>query len=157
MPYVQSISDVLSSHLGWHRARLKFMARFTSAVLAMTTTNLRRIAPSAEGWRRSGVQLPAHVQRFLSEYDLDAVALGRLLVHLLPQGAPYEVVVDRTEWHFGETPVNILVMGIAHQGMALRNGLSRRMEHPFRRGQLRGRGADRRAGALPEGRGSRRR
>jgi len=117
MPYVQSITDVLSSHLGWHRARLKFMARFTSAVLAMTTTNLRRIAIAL----KAGVEAESNyrrIQRFLSEYDLDAVALGRLLVHLLPQGAPYEVVVDRTEWHFGETPVNILVMGIAHQGMA---------------------------------------
>ena len=26
--------------------------------------------------------------------------------------------MDRTEWHFGETPVNILVMAIAHKGMA---------------------------------------
>jgi len=26
--------------------------------------------------------------------------------------------MDRTEWHFGETPVNILVIAIAHKGMA---------------------------------------
>jgi hypothetical protein len=87
MPYVQSISDVLSSHLGWHRARLKFMARFTSTVLAMTTTNLRRIAIAL----KAGVEAESNyrrIQRFLSEYDLDAVALGRLLVHLLPQGPP---------------------------------------------------------------------
>jgi len=34
--------------------------------------------------------------------------LGGLLLHLLPQTPPYEVVVDRTEWYFGETPVNVL-------------------------------------------------
>lgn len=27
-------------------------------------------------------------------------------------------VLDRTEWYFGETPVNILAMGIAHKSIA---------------------------------------
>jgi hypothetical protein len=117
MPYVQSITDVLSSHLGWHRARLKFMARFTSAMLSMKTTNLRRIAIAL----KAGVEAKSNyrrIQRFLGEYDFDAAALGRFLLRLLPQEAPYKVVIDRTEWHFGEMPVNVLVIGIAHQGMA---------------------------------------
>ena len=41
-----------------------------------------------------------------------------MLLHLLPQRPPYEVVIDRTEWHFGETAVNVLMVGIAHEGMA---------------------------------------
>jgi hypothetical protein len=44
MQYVESITGVLSDHLGWHRARLQFMARFTSALLKLETTNLREIA-----------------------------------------------------------------------------------------------------------------
>ena len=40
------------------------------------------------------------------------------MVHLLPQKPPYLVVVDRTEWHFGSTPINVLVIGIAQQGQA---------------------------------------
>jgi hypothetical protein len=125
--YVQSITDVLSSHLGWHRARLKFMARFTSAVLATTTTNLRRIAIAL----KAGVEAESNyrrIQRFLSEYDLNAAALGCFLLRLLPQEAPYKVVVDRTEWHFGSKPVNVLMVGVAHEGMAFPiawSGLSR--------------------------------
>lgn len=93
------------------------MARFTSAVLAMTTTNLQRIAIAL----KAGVKTASNyrrIQRFLIEYDLDAVTLGRLLLHLLPQEPPYKVAVDRTEWHFGETAVNVLMIGIAHEGMA---------------------------------------
>jgi hypothetical protein len=45
MRYVASITNVLSDHLGWHRAQLKFiplkfMARFTSALFRLTTTDL---------------------------------------------------------------------------------------------------------------------
>ncbi|MCS4194613.1 hypothetical protein GGP50_002843 [Salinibacter ruber] len=35
MQYVRSITGVLSDHLGWHRARLKFMARFTATLLQL--------------------------------------------------------------------------------------------------------------------------
>jgi hypothetical protein len=44
MRYVASITNVLSNHLGWHRARLKFIARFTSALLQLTTKDLWKIA-----------------------------------------------------------------------------------------------------------------
>ena len=66
MTYVQSITDVLSDHLGWHRARLKFMARFTSALLRLTTTTLRRIALAL----KAGVEPASNyrrIQRFLSD------------------------------------------------------------------------------------------
>lgn len=117
MPYVQSITDVLTTYLGWHRARLKFIARFQAALLMRQTTNLAKLAPSLKG----GVQIASNyrrIQRFLSDYDLDFTALGRLLVHLLPQNELYVAVLDRTEWHFGKTAVNILMIGIAHKGVA---------------------------------------
>lgn len=96
MHYVRSITGVLSDHLGWHRARLKFMARFTAALLQLQTANLWKIAVSL----KAGVQDESNhrrIQRFLSGYDLDFTALGSLLVKLLPQTPPYLAVVDRTE------------------------------------------------------------
>jgi len=116
MTYVNDLTNVLSEHLPWHRARLKFIARFTSALLRLTPANLRKLALALKGsvgpasnYRR--------IQRFLSGYAMDFEALGRLLVCLLPQQPPYVVIVDRTEWHLGQTPVNVLTVGIAHRGI----------------------------------------
>ena len=117
MQYVQSITGVLSDHLGWHRARLKFMARFTSALLKLTTTNLREIAVALKAGAKEESNY-RRIRRFLSDYDLDFSGLGRLLVRLLPQSPPYKVVLDRTEWYFGSAPVNVLMVGIAHKGIA---------------------------------------
>jgi hypothetical protein len=155
VPYARSLTRVLNRHLGWHRARLKFIARSTLGLLRLTTCNLRRLALAL----KDGVK-PAsshrRIQRFLAGYDLDFVALGKLMVHwrflmvhwrfhmvhwrfhmvhwrflmvhwrfhiaTLPQKPPYLVVVDRTQamryrlWHFGSTPVNVLVIGIAQDG-----------------------------------------
>lgn len=117
MWYMHSITNVLSDHLGWHRARLKCMARFIVALLQRTTTDLGALAVALKG----SVQTASNhrrIQRFLAEYDIDFAMLGRFVAHLVPESPPYEVVVDRTEWEFGDTPVNILTVGIAHDKMA---------------------------------------
>lgn len=117
MPYVRSITDVLTDHLGWNRARLKLIARFKAAMLKLQTANLWKIAVAL----KAGVQIRSNyrrIQRFLAGYDVDFAELGRLLVKLLPESEPHVVVIDRTEWHFGSTPVNILAVGIAHRGVA---------------------------------------
>ena len=117
MPYVRSLTDVLSGYLDWHLSRLKLMARFTSSVLTLTTTDLSKVALALKAGPKQESNY-RRIQRFLSGYEVDFTALGSLLLHLLPQRPPYEVVIDRTEWHFGETAVNILMVGIAHEGMA---------------------------------------
>jgi len=117
MWYMHSITNVLSEHLGWHRARLKFMARFIVALLQRTTTDLWALAVVLKGSVRAESN-HRRIQRFLSEYDIDFAMLGRLIAHLVPESPPYEVVIDRTEWEFGNTPVNILTIGIAHEKMA---------------------------------------
>jgi hypothetical protein len=117
MPYVRSLTDVLSGYLDWHLSRLKLMARFTSSVLTLTTTDLWKISLALKATPKQESDY-RRIQRFLSEYAVDFTALGGLLLHLLPQSPPYEVVIDRTEWYFGETAVNILMVGIAHVGMA---------------------------------------
>jgi hypothetical protein len=93
------------------------MARFTSALLKLTTTNLREIAVAL----KAGVKEDSNyrrIRRFLSDYEVDFATLGHLLIRLLPQKPPHTVILDRTEWYFGETPVNVLMVGVAHKGIA---------------------------------------
>ena len=54
----------------------------------------------------------------MSGYSFDFSAFGRLLLRLLPQTSGFVVVMDRTEWHFGQTPVNVLMVGLACKGIA---------------------------------------
>lgn len=78
-----SITKDLSDHL-WHRTRLKFMTRFTVALLQRTTTGLWAMAVASKG----SVQPASNhrrIQRFLSDYDVDFAMLGRLIAHLLPE------------------------------------------------------------------------
>lgn len=88
------------------------MARLIRALLTLTTTNLADLAlvmkpqvKTRSTYRR--------IQRFFADFAFGYAELGRFLLRLVPTTAPYVVVCDRTEWHFGSAPVNVLVIGIA--------------------------------------------
>ena len=38
---------------------------------------------------------------------------------LLPFAGPYSLTLDRTNWKFGQTNINILVLGVIYKGMSL--------------------------------------
>lgn len=54
----------------------------------------------------------------MSGFAFDFSAFGRFLLRLLPQKEGFVVVMDRTEWHFGSKPVNVLMIGFAYKGIA---------------------------------------
>jgi hypothetical protein len=117
LPYVRQLTRVLSKRLGWNRARIKLMARLMRALPMQTTTNLAELAvvmkPQVETdstYRR--------LQRFFAEFSFGYETLGRFLLDLVPTEPPYVAVLDRTEWHFGQTAVNVLMIGIAESGIA---------------------------------------
>ena len=93
---VTALANVLSESLGWHRARMAFMARFVLCFLQLAPTNLRCIAVSLKVGvkERSNDQ---RIRRFLAEYDVDYGTLSRLLARLVPKEPPYVLVLDRTE------------------------------------------------------------
>lgn len=116
MNYVSKLTDVLSDDLpGWHRARLKFIARFVGSLLRLSTVNFSELALAlkpgvlaASNYRR--------IQRFMSGFAFDFDAFGRLLLRLLPQKSSFVVSMDRTNWRFGEVEINILMIGICRGG-----------------------------------------
>ena len=112
MSYVSKLTNVLSNDLpGWHKARLKFMARFVGSLLKLSTVNLSKLAPAL----KPDVQVSSNyrrIQRFMAGFAFDFDAFGQLLLRLLPQKTGFVVSMDRTNWQFGDTQINVLMIGI---------------------------------------------
>ena len=71
------------------------MARFTSALLKLTTTNLLEIALAL----KANVKEESNyrwIRRFLSDYEVGFTTLGRLLTRLLPQKPQYSFLTARS-------------------------------------------------------------
>lgn len=108
--------EVLRPHLNWHRARLRFLAAFVLALIRVGSVNLAQVALGLNPW----VQIASNYrrcQRFLAEFSFDQETIGRLILQLLPQDTLC-LCLDRTEWKFGRLSINLLFIGVAHQGVA---------------------------------------
>lgn len=113
------LKAALAEHLAWHGARLSFLAQFLLALFKVRSVNLAEVAEGFSG----PAQVASHykrLQRFFRSFTVDDGPWARLLVRLFPVGdGPWMLTLDRTNWRFGKAEINFLILGIAHQGMAL--------------------------------------
>jgi len=117
LPYVRQLTRVLSERLGWNRARMKLMARLMRVLPMQATTNLSELAHAGKPEVETDSTY-RRLQRFFAKFDFGYQRLGGFLLDLVPTDPPYVAVLDRTEWHFGQTSVNVLMVGIAEGGIA---------------------------------------
>ncbi len=103
--------------IGWNKARIKFLARFLVALIAVKTVCLTQIASVFAGKAKPASHYK-RIQRFLRGFDLDFAALARLVVSLVDVPAPWVLSLDRTNWKVGKAQINFLVLALVHKGMA---------------------------------------
>jgi len=114
-----ALKSVLAEHLDWHGARVGCLAQFLLALLKVRSVDLAELATGFSG--------PAKVdshhkrpQRFFRSLEIDHDDLARPPVCSVPVGnGPWRLTMDRTSWKFGKIDLNLLVLGIAHRGIAL--------------------------------------
>jgi len=113
------LKQALAEHLDWHGARLSFLAHFILALFQVRTVNLAEIAQAFSG-RVKPESNYRRLQRFFQQFAIDYAAVARLVVRLASVGeGPWYLTLDRTNWQFGRCHINVLMLGIAHRGVAV--------------------------------------
>jgi len=98
-------------------ARIKFFGLFICALCRVQTVCFEKLAASFDTDVRVDSSL-RRIQRFMSDYLLDNNLVARFVFALLPHKPPYRLALDRTNWKFGTTNINVLVLAIVYQGVA---------------------------------------
>lgn len=117
MNQYSELKKALQPHLGWHGARVSFLALFLLAVLKVRTVNLSEIAVGIEGaalWSSKYKRL----QRFFRGFELDYEVIAKVVVKWMEIPQPWVLSLDRTTWKCGSIYHNILALGIVHEGVA---------------------------------------
>lgn len=52
-----------------------------------------------------------------SEHDLNPDLIARVIFRLLPMKGPFTLAIDRTNWEFGSTDINIFMPTVIHDGV----------------------------------------
>ena len=109
----QELKAVLAERLPWHGARIGFLAQFLLALLKVRSVSLAELATGFGG----AAKVDSHYKRLRRFFRSSGVGhddLARLLACVGPAGGrPWRLTLDRTNWQFGKTDINFLVLGIA--------------------------------------------
>lgn len=98
-------------------ARIKFFSLFICALCKVQSVCFEKLACAFDTDVKKESSL-RRIQRFMSEYCIDSDLVARFIFHLLPHKPPYRLALDRTNWKFGKTDINVLVLAITYKGVA---------------------------------------
>jgi len=112
------LERTLSENLSWNKARIKFLARFLLALLAAKTVNLQQLAVFFAGTAKIESNYK-RIKRFLRFFTIDQAELAQMMVKLMKLVPPFVITIDRTEWQLGKRWVNVLMLAIVDEGVAV--------------------------------------
>src|SRR5215207_644969 len=117
MADIRLLERTLAQNVTWNRARINSAAKFLVALIQVRSVNLSEVAGVFAGGALKGSHYK-RIQRFLRSFELPYAAVAAFVLKLLGGPAPWALTLDRTDWYLGQTPLNILVLGVCHQGTA---------------------------------------
>jgi len=97
MNQYSALKQALQPHLGWHGARISFLALFLLALIKVKTVNLSELAVGFGGkaLKESNYK---RLQRFFRNFELDYSEIAKIVVGWLKLPQPWVLSLDRTTW-----------------------------------------------------------
>jgi hypothetical protein len=117
LKHIKQMTEVLSEYYDWDPRRLPFFANMLSAIIRSRSVNMQKVAESIEGAAMTESNY-RRIQRLFQKQAFDYEMTARLLSTILPD-EPWVLAMDRTNWKLGDANVNVLVLAVAHEGMAI--------------------------------------
>lgn len=97
-------------------ARIKFLVILIQALCKVQTVSLYKLATAFDGGRDHMVS-HRRIQRFFASYALNLDLIARFIFCLLPQKDGLVLSMDRTNWKFGNTDINVLTLAVSYKGI----------------------------------------
>lgn len=98
-------------------SRLKLISMFVIALCKVQTVGFEKLSNAFDSEAKASSSL-RRIQRFIAGYILDSDLIARLIFGLLPEKTNLKLSIDRTNWKFGQTDINIFMLGISYKGVA---------------------------------------
>jgi len=101
-----------------NKARLKLISMMILALCKVKTINYIALSCAFD----NGVPPESSVrriQRFMANFDLPMRLISSFIFGILPNKENLVLVMDRTNWRFGNNNINILMLGVCYRNMAI--------------------------------------
>lgn len=111
--------SILREHFGksMNLARIKAMAMVICSLCKVQTVTYAKLASGFETKAEASSSL-RRIQRLIAECVIGSDIIAKLILKLLPVKGPYSLSMDRTNWKYSSTNINILTLAVIYDGMA---------------------------------------
>ncbi len=113
------LSAALKADFPWQQQRLRFLAMALIAIISTRTTNLAQLAAvfASGALPESSYK---RLQRFFRGFSVPQEQILRFVTRHLPDGdGSWVLLMDRTNWKLGRCSINLLVIAVARDHVAL--------------------------------------
>ncbi len=119
MSHISELKLILSQQLNWHKSRIDFFARIILALFICRTVSLSELAIAMDS-KANPESRNRRIRRFLANFIIDYDVIAKWLFGLFfaPDAKIY-LAIDRTNWFFGKAKINIFMLCVCHEGIAI--------------------------------------
>ena len=111
MKQISELEKTLSQFLNWNKARLSCLIQILHALFIVRTVNLTQIAEAFQGPVKGNSNY-RRIQRFFKDFSFDMSFIVVLVCKFFTWGEKCVLIIDRTNWKWGKTHINILMLSI---------------------------------------------
>ena len=110
---------ILNDYFKWNKARMKCFSEMILALIKVRTVNLVDLACAFESTSKKESRYK-RLKRFFSKVTIDFAQLAVFIVHLFGFiDKKIYLSMDRTNWCWGKSNINILMLSAVYKGVAL--------------------------------------
>ena len=119
MEHISELKSSLNGYFGWNKARITCFVNMLLGLFITRSINLNKLAcvfaSDAEQTSRYR-RLQRFFEKFKIDYDMIAGFIFRLF---FVAGGKWYLAIDRTNWQWGKSDINILTLAIVFKGTAI--------------------------------------
>lgn len=115
---INQLRERLQLHFHWNYYRVIFLTRFITSLILSSTVNLTRIALLFNSKTKHQSNYRS-LQRFFKVFNFEYIDYMHFVLKQLPKQEKFYLVMDRTNWKFGRSPINIMMLGIIYKRQCL--------------------------------------
>ena len=117
--FSNALSEAISKHIALSATRRETLAWLALLIMRQGTICLWRLAPHVATMATTD-SVRRRFYRFFQYVELDGSMTARVVADLLGiRGKPWALAMDRTNWEFGKTTINILMISVIWNGMGV--------------------------------------
>ncbi len=119
MYQTSELGKILNEYFDWNKTRMDCFTGMLLSLIAVRTVNLSEIAVGFMSLANKESRY-RRLQRFFSDFNIDMEKMACFIFSLFfGKDKKLYLTIDRTNWYWGKSKINILTLAIAYEGLAI--------------------------------------